>query len=177
LNTPEPTPAATPEFVGQVMQAQRRLYAYVYALIRNPTDAEDVLQETNLILWRKCGEFELGTDFLAWAFRIAHFQVLAFRKKQVRPQTNFDDQLIQTLADEALQQFDDRLSALRECLKRLSRDLQELIAARYGPGGSVNEIARQAGSTPKAISEALRRARKALMLCIEQRVTREWRER
>jgi RNA polymerase sigma-70 factor, ECF subfamily len=174
--TPQPLPAPPAEFISQVMRCQRRLYAFVYALIRNPADADDVLQETNLVLWQKAGEFTPGTDFLAWAFRIAHFQVMAFRKRHGRSYKCFDDALIQSLADRALEladEFDPRLQALRECLKLLPSDLQRLLAARYEPGGSVNEIARRNGTTPKAISEALRRARKALMRCIQRRLTLE----
>jgi RNA polymerase sigma-70 factor (ECF subfamily) len=165
------------EFVGHVIRHQRRLYAFICALVRNPADAEDVLQECNLVLWRKSAEFQAGTDFLSWAFRIAQLQVIAFRKKQARACEPFDDALIAQLADEAprhlKEHFDRRLQALLDCLQRLRPEQRALLARRYEPGGSVNEMARASGRAPKAVSEALRRIRDTLMQCIERKLALE----
>jgi RNA polymerase sigma-70 factor (ECF subfamily) len=172
----QPAPGATAEFVGQVTRCQRRLYAFIYSLVRHAADAEDVLQECNLVLWRKAGEFQPGTDFMAWAWRIAQLQVLAFRKKQARAREHFDDALIARLADEAqqrLEQFDLRQQALLECLGQLRPEQRALVARRYEPGGSVNDMARDSGRSPKAVSEALRRIREALMRCIQMRLALE----
>jgi RNA polymerase sigma-70 factor (ECF subfamily) len=169
--------ATSAEFVGQVTRHQRRLYAFIYALLRHPADAEDVLQECNLVLWRKSAEFHAGTDFLAWAFRIAQLQVLAFRKKQARAREQFDDTLIAQLADEAPRHleahFDRRQQALLACLQRLRPEQRTMLARRYEPGGSVNEMARASGRAPKAVSEALRRLRDTLMQCIQRRLALE----
>ena len=176
MNTHQPAPGATAEFVGQVTRCQRRLYAFICSLVRRPTDAEDVLQECNLVLWRKADEFRPGTDFMAWACRIAQLQVLAFRKKQARAREHFDDALIARLADEAqerLGQFDRRHQALLECLQGLRPEQRALLARRYEPDGSVNEMARDSGRSPKAVSEALRRLREALMRCIQRRLALE----
>jgi DNA-directed RNA polymerase specialized sigma24 family protein len=39
--------------VGEVTRMQRRLYAIIHSLVLRPADAEDILQECNLVLWRK----------------------------------------------------------------------------------------------------------------------------
>ncbi len=70
------------EFVGSLTGSQRKLYAFILSLVRHPADADDILQETNLVLWRKAGEFEAGTSFEAWSFRVAHFQVMDHRKRR-----------------------------------------------------------------------------------------------
>jgi RNA polymerase sigma-70 factor (ECF subfamily) len=172
----QPARGATAEFVGQVTRCQRQLYAFIYSLVRHPADAEDILQECNLVLWRKADEFQPGTDFMAWAWRIAQLQVLAFRKKQARTREHFDDALIAQLADQAqqrLEHFDLRQQALLECLQQLRPEQRALLARRYEPGGSVNDMARASGRSPKAVSEALRRIREALMRCIERRLALE----
>lgn len=176
MDANQPRRGPTAEFVGQVTRCQRRLYAFIYALVRHAADAEDVLQECNLVLWRKADEFQPGTDFMAWAFRIAQLQVLAFRKRRARAREAFDDALIAQLADEAqtrLEQFDLRQQALLECLQQLRPEQRALVARRYEPGGSVNELARASGRSPKAVSEALRRIREALMRCIDKRLAPE----
>jgi RNA polymerase sigma-70 factor (ECF subfamily) len=167
---------ASAEFVGALMRSQRRLYAFIFSLTRNTSDAEDVFQETNLVLWEKSVDFQPGTDFTAWSFRIARFQILAFRKKRVRSREHLDDGLIALLADEALEhlrEFDERHEALGHCLDELRPELRSLIAQRYQPGGCVNDIAQDIGRTPKAVSELLRRTRQSLLQCIERKLALE----
>ena len=48
-----------------------------------------------------------------------------------------------------------------------------LLALRYEPGGSVNDMARRGGRSPKAMSEALRRIRQALLDCIRGKLAAE----
>jgi RNA polymerase sigma-70 factor (ECF subfamily) len=172
----QPVTEASAEYVGLVMRSQRRLYAFIYALLRRPADAEDVLQETNLVLWKKAAEFAPGTDFTAWACRIAQFQVMAFRKRHQRTREYFDDALLAQLAEDATIQMegvDDRQHALLECVKTLKPAARDLVARRYEPGGSVNVMAERSGRSPKAVSEALRRVREALLRCIERRLSLE----
>jgi RNA polymerase sigma-70 factor (ECF subfamily) len=164
------------EFIGHVTRAQRVLHAFIFSLVRHSANTDDVMQETNLVLWRKCGDFEPGTDFLAWAFRVAHFQVLAHRKKRQRARECFDDELIAQIAADAEEQnadFEKRRRALASCLQKLPQEQRSLVARRYEPDGCVNDIAAERGSTPKAVSELLRRIRRALQLCIEQSLARE----
>ena len=83
------------EFVQLLTSHQSRLYAYVLSLLGNRTQAEDVMQETNAVLWRKAHDFKLGTNFGAWMLKVAHFQVMAHRRKLTRdrlgpPQTQQD---------------------------------------------------------------------------------------
>ena len=174
---PDSNPSSpSAEFVGQISRAQRALYAFAFSLLRHAADADDVLQETNLVLWRKCGEFQPGTDFLAWAFRVTHFQVLAHRQRKQRARECFDEELIAQLAAEAEEQradFEIRRRALAECLQKLPGEKRALIARRYEPDGCVNDLAAERGSTPKAVSELLRRIRRTLLLCIENTLARE----
>lgn len=84
-------------FVQLMTEHQGRLYAYVLSLLGDPDQANDVLQEANLVLWRNAGEFQMGSNFRAWAFRIAHFQVMAHRQRQLRDRLVFDDELLAVL--------------------------------------------------------------------------------
>ena len=66
--------------------------------------ANEVLQETNLVLWRKSDEFQSGSDFKAWSFRVAHFQVMAFRQRQIRDRLVFDDVQLDRIIRDASKQ-------------------------------------------------------------------------
>ena len=60
---------------------QRPLYAYILTLLPNRSEAEDILQETNLILCRKAGEYNPEGHFQGWAFNIARYQVMGHISK------------------------------------------------------------------------------------------------
>ena len=177
METGDTESSASAEFIGLLTASQRKLYSFILSLVRNPVDADDILQETNMVMWRKCSEFELGTSFDAWAFTVARFQVMAFRKKRQRSKLHFDDELVELLATDAAAQyeenFDPRRTALSKCLQKLKGEQRRMVAERYEPGGCVNDMARKQGRSPKAVSEALRRIRKNLLTCIEANVVRD----
>ncbi len=115
--------APSAEFIAHVSRVQRSLYAFILSLVRQPADADDVLQKTNIILWQKAGEFQPGSDFRAWAFRIAQWQVMAHAKRKQRSRLEFDDELIGRIASDAdaeLADFDERRAALLTCLQKLT---------------------------------------------------------
>jgi RNA polymerase sigma-70 factor (ECF subfamily) len=170
-----PTPPSV-DFLSHVTRAQRSLYAFILTLVRQPADAEDVLQEANVVLWRKADEFDSTREFMPWALRIAQLQAMAHLKRQQRVPRTFDETLLAVLADESIAEaaeLDPRRRALSECLQKLPEHQRELIATRYEPGKSVSELARGSGKSPKAMSEALRRIRRTLLDCIERTVARE----
>ncbi|MEL6110833.1 MAG: sigma-70 family RNA polymerase sigma factor, partial [Planctomycetota bacterium] len=133
-------------FVRQLTENQPRLYGYVYSLLGDHSRAADVVQETNLVLWRKIDEFDVGKPFLAWALGIARFQVLASLRDQKRDRLMLDAELAEQLSSEVAkqsEQFDDVRRSLRDCLQRLAPRGKELIELRYFRGLSTTEIATQ----------------------------------
>ena len=146
-------------------------------MVWNPTEADDVLQETNLVLWKKAAEFDGSRPFLPWAMRFAQLQTLAWLKRHRRRQRIvFDDDLARLLAEEAAVDepaFEDRRRALASCLEKLRPEQRELVARRYEPDGSVKALAEAGGATPKAISDRLRRIRQALLECIQRTLAEE----
>ena len=68
---------------------------------------------------------------------------------------------------------DRRRIALAGCLQKLPEDQRALLAARYEATGSVIELAKARQTTPKALSERLRRLRQALLQCIERTLAQE----
>src|SRR4051812_24461539 len=63
---------------------QRQVFSYIYALVPNRYDAEDLLQETSLVICEKFDEFEEGTDFVAWACQIAYWRGGGFGREEAR---------------------------------------------------------------------------------------------
>lgn len=179
---PQPRPddqASTPDsqreqFVERMTRHQRELYGFILSLTGRPADAEDVLQETNIVLWRKVDEYDPARPFMTWACRIAHFQVLAYLKRVQRDRLAFlDERLLSSIAEIAAryaEQPDRRLQALRECLEQLPEHSRALIRQRYFSGQGVQNIAEALGRSAGAVSVALHRARSALLACIEKKL-------
>ncbi|MCK5000630.1 MAG: hypothetical protein KAS23_13890, partial [Anaerohalosphaera sp.] len=65
-------------FFHLFMTHRKSLYAFILASIHNYSDADDILQETATVMWRKFSGFEQGTDFVAWGITIARLRVLKF---------------------------------------------------------------------------------------------------
>lgn len=173
---PEARESESEAHVRLIAQAQRRIYAFIYALVRHPTDADDILQETNVVLWRKRATYEPGTNYFAWAFTIARLQVMAFRARQARKGLLFDDDLLEKIAKVAgseSEQYDRRSAALQNCLQKLTTSQRDLISRRYQPNGAVNSLAAAVGKSPKAVSASLRRVRDKLRQCIERTLAAE----
>src|SRR5205814_6679679 len=67
------------QFIRLMTRHERLVYGYILSLVPNWADADEILQETNIRLWEEFEKFQAGTNFAAWAIRVAHFQVLTWR--------------------------------------------------------------------------------------------------
>src|SRR3954469_6632067 len=155
---------------------QRQIFSYIYVLVPNRSDADDLLQETCLVICEKFHEFTPGTDFVAWACQIAYWRVRYSRQKFARSKIVFDQDIVDVVAqtaDTMTGELDERHEALGRCLQRLHPRDRELLIARYEPGGTVNEAARRSGRTVKTAYKALARLRKLLLDCVSTRLAGE----
>jgi RNA polymerase sigma-70 factor (ECF subfamily) len=174
-------PAATGtdrnEVLVQLLTAhQGRLFSFIYALLPDPDRARDVLQETNLLVWRKSHEFAEGTNFWAWASKIAHFKVLSHCRGIQRDRHVFDEALVNDLASTATArgaEEDLRGPALRRCLGKLRPQQLSLLQSRYTAGISLSTLAEQLGQSADAVGMRLHRIRQILLKCIERALAEE----
>lgn len=158
------------EFIQLLTSHQSRLYAYVLSLLGDRSQADDVVQETNAVLWHKAHEFKLGTNFGAWMLKVAYFQVMAHRRRLTRDRLVFDDDFLHDIADDAKQQCEwqgERQRRLVECIGKLTQRYQEPIRRRYTEGANLKSIAAQSGQSENSIKQALFRARAALIECVK----------
>lgn len=160
--------------VALITRHQAVLHGYILSLLPNRSRADDVLQETNLVLWRKAAEYDPSKPFMPWACRIAWFQVKAARRDAARDRHVFDPELVELLASEhdaGLESTAALDHALRDCLEQLPADKRELILDRYQPETSVNGMAAARDLSPGALSVQLHRIRQMLELCIEGKLS------
>ncbi|MDD7986465.1 sigma-70 family RNA polymerase sigma factor [Lentisphaera marina] len=160
----------TDQFVELMSSFQGRLYGLILSLVANPDAANDILQETNLILWSKAHEFELGTSFKSWSFRVASFQVMAWRQKQMRDPLVFNNEIISQMIHEQNEREEDyefKKKKLEQCIAKLPERQRELIHQRYGLGTSIVNIAETLKSNANSIRQVLFRARTNISQCVK----------
>ena len=169
-----PSQDPTEHFIQSLTESQNRLYGYIYSLLGDHHAAADVLQECNLVLWRKFGEFREGSEFIPWAFGIARFQVLAHLRDAKRAQARFvDADLAELLHEEAAAQageFEELRAALRQCVGKLAPSSRELVERRYFRKLAIQAIADETERNLSAVKVALMRVREALRECIERQM-------
>lgn len=164
---------ASHEFVRELTRSQNRLYGFVRCLLFDPKDSEDVLQDVNVVLLSKSSEFQLGTDFWAWASTVARYQVLTHCKRLGRDRLVFDDSLLDLIAQDVQKmevEIDSRMDVLHGCLEKLPSPQRQLLSMRYGPDVSLREIASSLDRSIGSIRQALFRIREALLGCVQKKL-------
>lgn len=155
---------------------QRRIFSYIYTLVPSRPDADDILQETSLVICEKFDEFEPGTDFVAWACQIAYWRVRYARQKFARAKVFFNQDVLDAVAKTASgmsAELDARHEALSHCLQKLNARDREFLMTRYEPGCGVREAARRSGRSMSAAYKALTRIRKLLFDCVTHHLESE----
>ena len=160
-------------FLRQFLDHERRLYAYIVTLLANRADADDVLQETSMVMWDKFDEANPPRDFFAWGCRIAYFKVLDFRKKRGRSRVQFSQAMLDHVAETSVEQaealqLEERRAALAGCIEKLPAHDRELLAARLSVGATTQSVAAQVGRSVEAVYKALAKIRLALFNCVSK---------
>lgn len=172
-------PDKTELFVHLITQYQQRVHLFILSLVSNRADAEEILQETNLVLWRKFDGFRPGSDFRAWAFQVAYNKVKSFRERHGRDRMRFGRSVMDRLATVAASVPDDlpaALEFLQSCKDQLSSQDRDLIERRYEPGATTASVATEVGRSVAAVYKAVVRIRRALFECVQRSLRREERK-
>lgn len=165
-----------PKFADLMASHQVRLIGYIRSLVPDEHAAKDILQEANMTLLRKRSDFEPGSNFTAWSFRIAYFEVLNWRRNKGRDRLQFSNELVESLADTSekmTSEHGERLDALKTCLEKLPERQRSIVQRRYLNGRSVQSIADEMDCKPNAASQLLHRARQNLHECINRVTSKE----
>lgn len=144
--------------------------SFIYTLIPNVSDAEDIMQETAKIAWEKFDEFEIGTNFVSWAVTIAKYQVLSYRARY-NAKVPLSSHLIETLSEEAKDPASGdhaRLDALRHCVQQLNPKDQKLIRCRFEKRMTAKMLSKQIGVAMNTIYRNESRILALLMNCVRK---------
>jgi RNA polymerase sigma-70 factor (ECF subfamily) len=171
-------PGREKAFLALFLQNERRFLAYILTLLPHRADAEDALQEASLVMWDKFNPEQPPDDFAAWGCRIAYFKVLDSYKKSQRSRVRFSQELLERLAETAIDQaaalqLDERRDALTDCIEKLRPHDRDLLTRRFAQGATTQSAASQLGRSVDAVYKALSKIRQVLFDCINRRLARE----
>ena len=147
------------------------------SLLGNVDDAEEVVQESGLVLWKKFHEYQPGTDFIRWACQIARFQSLKVRARRFRGPQVFSNEflaMVAAAAEERSQaELEARQKAISQCMQELRAADHDLISRRYGKSRSTREVAEALHRSVQGTRRSLQRIREILAKCVRRKLSIE----
>jgi RNA polymerase sigma-70 factor (ECF subfamily) len=152
------------------------LQAFILSSLGDYADTMDVLQRTNVVLWKKAAEFRPNAPFLPWALKIAKYEILAFMRAKRREHLHFRPEVIEMMVDVAVERsggLSVRSEALRECIKELPERSREFLHIRYAREQSVKQISEKTGRSIDALKSLYHRIRLRLGQCIDRKLAAE----
>ena len=152
----------------------QKIYNFILMFVPNHSDADDIMQETSIVMFEKFNSFQKGSDFLAWARVIAKYQVLNFLKKRRREKVVFSPEMIDLIEQESrerVEKQDDWIDILRKCVSLLPRADRQLIKIRYYEELGVKVIANRFGCSFQKIYRNMSRIHNSLLRCVRRTLT------
>ena len=158
--------------------AQPAVSSYIRATVRNSTAANDLIQETALVLYRRFMDYDGDRPFLSWALGVAKYQVLGFQRDEARSLIAFDTELFDKFTEvwaEHAPSASWQSAALDACIEKLSARPRQILRWRYYDDLKSEEIARKLGTNASAVRVSLQRLREQLRACVEKQLHSEGR--
>ena len=163
-------------FTRLFLHNERKVRAFVRAIMTSDVGVDDVLQEAALVAWRKFSDLQEGEDFGLWACVIARYEVLKWQRRQTRDRLVFSEQTLKLLADAELENVvlrERERTALESCLQKLLEAERALVMSVHTPGSSVARIAEETGQQARRLYQKVSKLRLALLHCVNARLAEE----
>jgi RNA polymerase sigma-70 factor (ECF subfamily) len=170
------------EFLKLLQPCQSRLFGYLYALLHDLSDTEDVMQQAVMAMWAHFDEYDRRRSFLNWSIQFAKLTALNSLRARRRTRMTFDQDLIALMAEtcspseEDINSLEGYHDALVRCMNRLALSDRDLIRLCYFERCSIKAVADRLGRAPQSVCNSLRRIRGALFDCIQESVDAEDRQ-
>jgi RNA polymerase sigma-70 factor, ECF subfamily len=167
-------------FEAEVLPQLDRLYSAAMRYTRNPTDAEDLVQETVVKAYRSFHQYRPGTNLRAWLYRVLHTTYISmYRKAQRRPQESlkeelddysFYDEIARSGGRSAEREVLESLtsSEVRDALAELPESFRMAVYLADVEGFAYKEIAEIMETPVGTVMSRLHRGRKALQKALSE---------
>jgi RNA polymerase sigma-70 factor (ECF subfamily) len=183
MNTESDHPAsktgAQEEFLKVFLANEREIFRYVAALVPPRADAQEIVQQTVVVLWGKFDQYDSERPFAPWACRFALNVTRQWMARRQHWKALLDGGLAEDLAlrrEKLLPEFDARLAHLANCLGKLPNKHRSSVDGYYFQQSGVKKLAQQGQRTVDAVYKALQRVRRQLRECMERSLREEARQ-
>ena len=170
----------TAAFEVVVRQLERPLRAWLAVQAPPGVDVDEVAQRSFVAAFTRLSDYELGTNFAAWLFTIARFQlkteVSRLRRVadyHVRYAPDLLQRELERRSSEPPELQETRLEHLQTCLGRLDEHLHRFIKWRYAEEITLEEMAARSDRSVAAIKKQLWKLRRKLHKCVQARMAVE----
>ena len=158
-------------FLRLLRENQNKIYAYILSQVQNRNDADDIMQETTTVIWRKFDDFEPGTNFSAWAIQVARLFILRFFDNHKKSRLRFNGSIIEaieTAVEKKLDGIDHRKEALRDCLSKLDEQDINIVQMHYQDSATIKQVADVMGTPAHKMYRRVARIHHTLHYCIKK---------
>jgi RNA polymerase sigma-70 factor (ECF subfamily) len=166
------------DLTRKFLEQRDGLLGFILALTRDREAAEEIFQETGLVIVQEAGRGTRVEQFLPWAHEIARRRVAEYfrkssRRSSIEHSVDVDEAVSLAFEENAadpvvLQQG---RKHLEDCLEGLSKDQKILLDRRYRDRTPLRDIARDAETTEGSVKVLLWRVRRQLARCIEGKIS------
>ncbi len=153
----------------------RLIYGFCFRLMRDATEAEDVMQTVFIEACRDLKTFAAKSSLRGWLMGIAHHRCLdALKSRRTAPRHDNVVELMNAMPSESAEPSDSidtqrKLRALEDCLGRLSDDVRSTVLLRFQSGLSYEALAREMRQQPATLQARVARALPVLRECLEKK--------
>ena len=159
------------QFLKLLRQNEKKIYGYILAALPNQAIAEDIMQETIVVMWRKFSKYKSGTKFSTWGIVIARFLILEYLKKKRQSIIQFSPEAIENIKEvyEDSDNSGDRVEALRKCIEKMPEAEKKIIKLRYmsGDNPTIKQVAQKMGKPIQGMYKHMSKLHYILQECVE----------
>jgi len=168
-------PDARRLFEALVREHGDMLTVFLKSVLRNPSDVDDLFQETMVVAWRRLDDFDETRAFGPWLRGIAKKLVLAHHRKRAglacdpAALEQVDLRLAQWSAQPG-DTWEEKLRVLRTCVDALPEHYRETVELRYFHQQAVRQVSEVLQVSNAAVKKRLERARSLVLDCIQRKL-------
>jgi RNA polymerase sigma-70 factor, ECF subfamily len=151
------------------LEHQRGIFAYIITLLPDRNNAEDVFQQTCLMLLQEQARYDRRREFFPWACGFALNEVRRFRRAHYRERLPLSDAVVDFLAGvqaKSSQRITAQTDLLSACLEELPAEKRDLLMHCYARQGGLDGIAAQLRLETTVLRKRLERIRRTVFECM-----------